>query len=86
MTLDLMLLIDKQFPDTPFFGVCRMTWHLQNEGHGMNQKRIRRLMCPMRRRRDIGPPDQCLILLRAALPEAWHQQASEVTQDLPLFA
>ena len=25
-----------------------MTWHLQNEGHAMNQKRIRRLMRLMR--------------------------------------
>ncbi len=44
MNLDLMLLIDKQFMDTPFSGVRQMTWHLQNEGHAVNQKRIRRLM------------------------------------------
>ncbi|WP_411840324.1 hypothetical protein [Paracoccus sp. ME4] len=25
-----------------------MTWHLQNEGHGVNQKSIRRLMRLMR--------------------------------------
>ncbi|WEF23170.1 IS3 family transposase [Paracoccus sp. S3-43] len=48
MNLDLMLLIDKQFLDTPFYGVRQMTWHLQNEGHGVNQKRIRRLMRLMR--------------------------------------
>ncbi len=30
MNLDLMLLIDKQFLDTPFYGVRQMTWHLQN--------------------------------------------------------
>ena len=29
MNLDLMLLIDKQFLDTPFYGVRQMTWHLQ---------------------------------------------------------
>ena len=39
-----MQLIDRQFLDTPFYGVRQMTWHLQNEGHGVNQKRIRRLM------------------------------------------
>jgi putative transposase len=44
LNLDLMLLIDKQFLQTPFHGVRQMTWHLQNEGHAVNEKRIRRLM------------------------------------------
>ncbi|MGV8988354.1 MAG: IS3 family transposase [Cypionkella sp.] len=44
LNLDLMLLIDKQFLETPFYGVRQMTWHLQNEGHAVNEKRIRRLM------------------------------------------
>jgi putative transposase len=48
MNLDLMLLIDQQFLDTPFYGVRQMTWHLQNEGHAVNQKRVRRLMRLMR--------------------------------------
>ena len=48
MNLDLMLLIDKQFLDAPFYGVRQMTWHLQNQGHAVNQKRIRRLMRLMR--------------------------------------
>ncbi|WP_370651184.1 IS3 family transposase [Cypionkella sp.] len=48
MNLDLMLLVDKQFLDTPFYGVRQMTWHLQNEGHDVNEKRIRRLMRLMR--------------------------------------
>ena len=30
MTLDLMLSIDRQFLDTPFYGVRQTTWHLQN--------------------------------------------------------
>ena len=42
--LALMRLIDLQFLDTPFFGVRQMTWHLRNEGHAVNEKRIRRLM------------------------------------------
>ena len=29
--LALMELIDKQFLDTPFYGVRQMTWHLRNE-------------------------------------------------------
>ena len=48
MNLDLMLLVDKQFLDTPFYGVRQMAWHLQNEGHAVNEKRIRRLMRLMR--------------------------------------
>ena len=44
MNLNLMLQIDKQFLETPFFGVRQMTWHLRNEGHLVNEKRIRRLM------------------------------------------
>lgn len=48
MNLDLMVKIDKQFLETPFYGVQQMTWHLQNEGHAVNQKRIRRLMRLMR--------------------------------------
>nr|WP_236938025.1 IS3 family transposase [Frigidibacter mobilis] len=48
MNLGLMLLIDKQFLETPFYGVRQMTWHLQNEGHAVNEKRIRRLMRLMR--------------------------------------
>jgi len=48
MNLDLMRQIDKQFLGTPFYGVRQMTWHLQNEGHAVNEKRIRRLMRLMR--------------------------------------
>ena len=42
--LALMRLIDEQFLETPFFGVRQMTWHLRNDGHLVNEKRIRRLM------------------------------------------
>ncbi|TYC80501.1 DDE-type integrase/transposase/recombinase [Stappia sp. BW2] len=34
----------EQFLETPFFGVQQMTWHLRNDGHLVNEKRIRRLM------------------------------------------
>jgi putative transposase len=44
MNLDLMVKIDKQFLETPFYGLQQMTWYLQNEGHAVNYKRIRRLM------------------------------------------
>lgn len=42
--LALMRKIDKQFLETPFFGVRQMTWFLRNEGYKVNEKRIRRLM------------------------------------------
>jgi putative transposase len=48
MNLALIRLIDQQFLETPFYGVRQMTWHLQNEGHAVNEKRIRRLMRLMR--------------------------------------
>ena len=48
VNLALMRLIDQQFLETPFYGVRQMTWHLQNEGHAGNEKRIRRLMRLMR--------------------------------------
>ena len=86
MNLDLMVLIDKQFLETPFYGVRQMTWHLQNEGHAVNEKRIRRLMRLMRVRRENSPPDCFLNLLTADLPKAEHQQACEGAQDLPLSA
>lgn len=58
MNLDLMLLIDKQFLDTPCYGVRQMTWHLQNEGHAVNEKRIRRLMrlMPIYQKPDTSRP------------------------------
>lgn len=42
--LGLMRRIDEQFLETPFSGVRQMTWHLRNDGHQVNEKRIRRLM------------------------------------------
>ena len=47
LNLALMLQIDKQFLETPFYGVRQMTWHLRNEGHVVSEKRIRRLMRSM---------------------------------------
>jgi len=86
MNLDLMPLIDKQFLDTPFYGVRQMTSHLQNEGHAVNEKRIRRLMRLMRVRRENSVPQCYLTLLSADLPKTQHQQACEGAQDLPLSA
>ncbi len=40
---ELMKLIDKQYMETPFYGVLRMTEFLRELGHRVNPKRIRRL-------------------------------------------
>jgi putative transposase len=42
--LVLMNLIDGQFTKTPFYGVPRMTVCLNQQGHHVNPKRVRRLM------------------------------------------
>ena len=39
-----MRLLDEQFLKTPFYGVLRMTAHLQEKGYRVNEKRIRRLL------------------------------------------
>lgn len=41
MNLDLMVVIDKQFLETPFYGVQQMTWHLLNEGYVVNYSKRR---------------------------------------------
>jgi putative transposase len=77
--LELMRAVDKQFLDTPFYGVRQMAWHLQNEGYAVNEKRIRRLMRLMCRRRENSPTDCFLTLFRANLPETQYQQACQRT-------
>lgn len=42
--LELMRLIDKQYTKTPFYGIRRMTKHLNRNDYKVNHKRIRRLM------------------------------------------
>lgn len=42
--LALRQIIDRQFMETPLFGMRQMTWHLRSEGHTVNPKRVRRLM------------------------------------------
>jgi putative transposase len=44
LNLDVMLKVDRQYLDTPIYGVRQMTWHLQSKGYAVNEKRIRRLM------------------------------------------
>ena len=43
----LMRLLDEQYTRTPFYGVPRMTAWLQQRGHGVGPKRVRRLLRAM---------------------------------------
>jgi putative transposase len=45
--VELMRLLDEQYTKTPFYGVEKMTECLRNEGHAVNEKRVRRLMRKM---------------------------------------
>lgn len=42
--LSIMAKIDRQFLDTPFYGVRQMTWHLRAKDWPVKVKRVRRLM------------------------------------------
>jgi putative transposase len=42
--LSIMLWLDKQYFDTPFYGVLRLTVELNDIGYTVNEKRVRRLM------------------------------------------
>ena len=48
-TLMLMLMheLDKQYTETPFYGVLKMTHYLGTLGHRVNPKRVRRLLLQM---------------------------------------
>ena len=46
-TLMLMHELDKQYTETPFYGVLKMTEHLRSLGHLVNPKRVRRLLRKM---------------------------------------
>jgi len=42
--LNLMRIMDKQYLKTPFYGIRRLAAWLNNQGHHVNRKRIKRLM------------------------------------------
>jgi putative transposase len=45
--LTLMRLLDRQYTDTPYYGVRRMTAWLRSQGYHVNHKRVARLMHTM---------------------------------------
>jgi len=60
----LMRLINKQYIETPFYGIDKMTKWLHSKKHYVNHKRVRRLMRQMgleavypRRKRGLSIPD-----------------------------
>jgi putative transposase len=42
--LTLMRLLDKQYLDTPYYGIRRMQWFLQQQGYRVNHKKVARLL------------------------------------------
>lgn len=42
--LVLMSLLDKQYLDTPYYGIRRMKWFLQQQGYAVNHKKVARLL------------------------------------------
>lgn len=46
-TLLLMHELDRQYTETPFYGVLKMTEHLRSLDHRVNPKRVRRLLRQM---------------------------------------
>ena len=61
-----------------------MTWHLQNEGHAVNEKRIRRLMRLMRLMPIYQKPNTRCAATHACMCESG--QTRQGPQDLPLSA
>jgi len=84
MNLDLMRLIDKQFLETPFYGVRQMTWHLRNDGQLVNEKRIRRLMRLMGLMPIYQKPNTRYPATHACMCE--RGQGRKGPQNLPLLA
>lgn len=42
--LELMRLLDKQYMDTPYYGIRRMQWFLGQKGYQVNHKKVARLL------------------------------------------
>jgi putative transposase len=42
--LTLMRLLDEQYMDTPYYGIRRMQWVLQQKGYQVNHKKVARLL------------------------------------------
>lgn len=76
-TLLLMHELDKQYTETPFYGVLKMTEHLRQQGHQVNAKRVRRLLRKMGLEAVYPKPK-----LSQANPE--HKVFPYLLRDLPI--
>lgn len=91
--LRLMELIDRQFTARPFYGSRRMTAWLRSQGHGVNRKRVQRLLGvmgleaihPRPKRRGDGQPHRVFpYLLRGVVVERPDQVWSADIPYLPV--
>lgn len=83
LNLVLMRQIDEQFLETPFYGVRQMTWHLRNQGHEVNEKRIRRLMrlmglMPIYQKPNTSRPAKGHKTYPYLLRDLWIERANQV--------
>ena len=81
----LMKLIDKQYIETPFYGIDKMTAWLHRKGHSVNHKKVRRLMRQMgleavypRRKRGLSIPDKQHRIYPYLLKDVQIEQADQV--------
>ena len=70
--LTLMRLLDKQYTDTPYYGVRRMTAWLRRQGYDVNHKRVARLLHTMG--------------IEAIYPKATPESGASYASGLPVFA
>lgn len=75
LNLELMRLIDAQFPEAPWYGARQMARHLRREGYVVGRKRIRRLMAKM----GLAPIYQ---RPRTTVPNPEHRVFSYLLRDL----
>jgi putative transposase len=81
----LMRLLDKQYIETPFYGIAKMTAWLQRQGHHVNHKRVRRLMRQMgleavypHRKGSLSMPDKQHKIYPYLLKDVQIEQADQV--------
>jgi hypothetical protein len=88
MNLALMRLIDRQFLETPLYGLRQMTWQMRSEGAERGACREPQAHSSTDAAHGAGGPWRGGASPRndAGRPEARHQQARQGAQDLPLSA
>jgi putative transposase len=75
--LRLMRLLDEQYTRTPFYGVRKMVWWLDEQGYPVNPKRVRRLMRLMGLEAIYAKP-------RLSLPAPGHKIYPYLLRDLTI--